>query len=283
MFSSVKNLRRAVCWLACAFAITLAALITLGATTAHARYAAREQAAVLLAADILSLERAENESDSAAAVYLALIDSRMPQLFSAEECAALRSHLLSDDLSPLTSEIENMLSNGMSAFDFCSAIRAYLSDFAEEQEATLTEQSCARPVRCDWDTAARANALFGIPALFHTDAQCAPLTAYCQNAYVIFDRHGELQLYAAACPPGHMHLTETECQHYAERYVQRLLSTRMRVTDVRSADGVCMVSLAFQRERVLVFVRQDGGGVCLMWRNPPMETKTHEEPEMSLS
>lgn len=283
MFSSVKNLRRAVCWLACAFAITLAALIALGSTTAHARYAAREQAAVLLAADILSLERAGNESDSAAAVYLALIDSRMPQLFSAEECAAFRAHLLSDDLLPLTSEIKNVLSNGMSASEFCTTIRAYLSDFAEEQEETLAEQSCAIRACNDWDAAVRANALFSIPALFRTDAQRAPLTAYCQNAYVIFDRHGELQLYAAACPPGHTHLTETDCQHYAERYVQRILSTRMCATDVRSADGVCMVQLAFQRERVMVFVRQDGGGVCLLWRNPPMQTKTHEEPEMPLS
>ncbi len=262
--------RRAVRYLACAFGITLAALIASMGIQMYRVHAEREKNAVLLAGDILALRDSRKNADGRVEICLALIDVRSTGLLSEAEQHALRAALAACDPEPLADEIESaFLNRRFSASLLNKSLRRFCASQMPEKDRPDSESDAPKyPFRIA-GAVRLAGDFFGISAPFRACRTASGNAAFCRNAYAVFDpRSGKMTEFAMACAPGESVLNADECSLKAAAYLRD--RQNMYPTDVlseNSSGGICYVQMKCRGGRTaLVGVREDSGGICLFVR-----------------
>ena len=266
---------RTVRYLACAFGITLAALITLAGIHVYREHAEREKCAVLMAGEILSLRDSRKSGDGREEMFRALIDVRSTGLLREAEQHALRIALASEDLDPLAGDIETaFLENRFTADVFKESLRRFYSAYTAVNFPTAANDDAAQKTPYRETGAVRlAGDFFGCSALFRESRTAAGNAAFCRNAYAVFDRqNGRMTEFAVACVPGESVLNTDECRMKAAAYLRdRLDLFPTGVLAENSSGGICYLQMRCRGgTSVLVGVREDSGSICLFvrgWEN----------------
>ena len=259
----------AICFLACAFGITLTALIALASVQTYRTHVQRETCAELLAGDILSLRDSLRADEGRRDICMALIDARSAELLTEAEQQALRSALYGEDPEPLAREIEAaFLENRFHSSVLKSALRRFYSAHTPEKSET-DAVSGTPPLRSRPISAAQlAGEYFGFAPLFRECDYTGGRAAYCRNAYAVFDgQNGKMTEFAVYRKAGRSVLGAEECIHRAVSFLENRQNIRPRDPQLmESREGITYVLCSHRGGTALVGVREDSGSICLFVR-----------------
>lgn len=266
--NSDKRWRLAVYWLSAAFLITGLSLAAYAGTVHHARKTEEERSALLFASDLLALRDSRAEQDGMESVYLALLESRIPQLKQRQDSESLAAALRTETADTLAAETEEALRQGVYSSAFLYRLLAEVSVPSPMTEKNSTAD--AVPLRPFGETDAAEASRKLLDLRFLQNAACQKgKTAFCRNAYVSFDGKGRtLQAYAVSFVPGAAVLDEHRCREYALRFVRDVPGMRKaEIVNCRIEGSVQFLQLTDGVETALVGVRRDSGSVCFFLRS----------------
>ena len=262
--------RMAVLFMACAFGITLAALIALAAAQTYSAHVRRETYAEMLAGDILSLRDSLRAEDGRQEICMARIDARSAELLTEAEQQALRSALYGEDPEPLAREIEEaFLGNRFRASLLKSALRRFYSTHMAEKRETDAVADVP-PARSKSVSAARlAGEYFGFAPLFRECDYTDGKAAYCRNAYAVFDmKTGKMTEFAVYRQAGRSVLDAEECLLRAVSFLENRQNIHPRSPQfLFSRTGISYILCPHRGGTALVGVREDSGSICLFVRS----------------
>jgi len=257
----------AVYWLSMALLIVLCAFAAYAYSVQHSKRVEKERAALLFASDLLALRDSREAKDGNDAVYLALLESRIPQLSRRTDTEHLPSVLRSETLFLLARETEQALRAGLFNAEFLAdLLTRFLIDSPVKQESD--EQQLSRSFG-ERDAASAARNLLGLRFLQNADSH-EQKTAFCRNACAFFDRTGRnLRAYTVFSRVGDVQNDDGICLSRAIRFVRHEQGIRFLELD-RSwlQEGIRYFLLSSREERILVGVRADTAGVCFFLRSP---------------
>ncbi|MBQ8746755.1 MAG: hypothetical protein IJZ08_02680 [Clostridia bacterium] len=252
--------------LSVAFLTCFAALIALGGVSVYVENNRRERAALLTAAEVLSVSEALEESD--VQVSSAVAASHSGDFLSDADCRLLTELIAARDarFSAFCAEIRTMLdSDRFSAAAFVRALRAASDDVGILSEAARVQspQEMASLIGVRRDYASLAAGFIGVRNIFSAEGACA----YCQNAAVIFSgESGRPIAYAVSDLPGDPRLSEEACVNSALAYAAGkfdLRELKLFATEIR--DGICRAVIGNDGCTAVAGVRMDSGAVVYFW------------------
>ena len=259
--------RLAVYWLSAALVIAVGAWCASAYSAYHETQVQKEHAALMFASDLIALRDSRAARDEKESVYLALLESRIPQLGQRQDTEYLAAVLRSDLVNFLADRTEEAVRNG----NFCAV---FLHQLLRENipelpgaEKEHVEKAVRRPFG-ELDAVSAARNLLGLRFMRKAESEEGK-TAFCRNAYTAFDDRGRiLRAYSVCMPVGGDNLDEKKCLHYAVHFARQDQGLRITgIVDSWTEEGIRYILLNTNDERALVGVRTDSGGICFFLRS----------------
>lgn len=270
---------RALRWLALGFAAVFLALVGLGAFHAYDARREKEEAAWLLAADLLRM-RDSMEAEQAA-LYGELIRGRIGSVMSERDSRMLSEILRGADGGVLLHSVGERLEaaveeNRFSAKVLRRILLESLQTLGDVEESPDTEGmemagQIVSPFANTVDPTEIAHRFFGVDNLFKSaySTDDTLTVSYCKNVYAVFARKsGEMLRYVAECIPGEPILSDGDCVRTAVEYARdRHGMDEVIPAHAVASRGIYMVQLSAPRgDGAWIGVRQDTGSICFFLR-----------------
>lgn len=279
-YFTTNDTARAVHFLSGGFALLLVAFLGLGFIHAHDVRQQKQQAAHLLAADLLHLRDADEDTVD---LYSELIRTRIGAVLSEKDSRRfteiLRGEGWASMLSAVGDGIEAALEGGdLRAKDLRRILESALEESEEETPLSMAADSSSVSAP-SISTLPRVNPIavaeqfFGVTNLFRgaVSSDTAVTVAYCDNVYAVFhQRTGHMTAYVVECDPGAPQLSDGECVQIALDYVSKRQGMQVLAPgDAVASRGIYLVTVSCRGgNEALVGVRQDTGRICLFLRTP---------------
>ena len=252
--------------LSVAFLTCFAALIALGGVSVYAENNRRERAALLTAAEVLSVSEALEESD--VQVSAAVAASHSGDFLSDADCRLLTELIAARDarFSAFCAEIRTMLdSDRFSAAAFVRALRAASDDVGILSEVARVQspQEMASLVGVRRDYASLAAGFIGVRNIFSAEGVCA----YCKNTVVLFNGESARPVaYACAALPDEIRLSEDACSLAVLEYATGKFDLRTpTLVESEIRNGIYRAVISSDGCTAVAGVRMDSGTVVYFW------------------
>lgn len=266
--------RAVISALACALCVSVLGNAALGILAAHRRTAEAAEQAALLFADLLALSEAETETD--AAVYAALAETRLPAILASGERRAFTQALHEPSLRPLFLELlgERLIHQAESGLPEAAALRDLLvaatkaiSEYEKQVTGVPEDISPASAVYRDVFPLEAAEKFCGVKYVFReaASAQADEHAVYCRNLYLCFGADGKTVTSFSAehfCG-GSRTLDCAEAALNAEKFLcDRLGYSAPQLVKTLEVGDICLLSFTSEDGDGEIGISRSTGYVC---------------------